>query len=203
MSRLRDLLQQADPLADEGDWSADARARVRQTMIRSSLDSGPPPRRRSVVKVLAAVFVVAAGLGVGASLLSPGGGEVIAAVRFEVRLAEEVPGDGLRAAVITDSRRTIYLHQDVVVSNGDIAKASAQRNREGDFYSLAVTFTAEGARKMEAATRNHDGKPLAVLIEGEVVTCPTVRGVISTSAVVDARFTKAEADRIVAGILGR
>jgi hypothetical protein len=203
MSRLRDLLGESDPLALEGDWSADARARVRQTMIRSSLESGPLPRRRSVVKIVAAVFVVAAGLGVGARLLSPGGGDVIAAVRFEVRLAEETPGNGLRAVVVGDSKRTVYLHQDVVVSNGDIAKASAQPNRTGDAYSLAVTFTAEGARKMEAATRTHQGKPLALLIDGQVVTCPTVRGVIRGSAIVDASYTKTEADRIVAGVIGR
>jgi hypothetical protein len=203
MSRLRDLLQQADPLADEGDWSPDARASVRQTVVQSSRDSGPPLHRRSVVKVLAAVAVLAAGLGAGANLFSTGGGEVIAAVRFEVRLAEEAPGNGLRAAVVADSKRTIYLHQDVVVANGDIAKASAQRNSTGDTYSVIVTFTAEGAKRMEAATRGHNGKPMAVLLEGEVVSCPTVRGVIGTAAVVDARYTKTEADRIVAGIIGK
>jgi hypothetical protein len=56
---------------------------------------------------------------------------------------------------------------------------------------------------MEAATRGRSGKPLAVLIDGNVVSCPTIRGVISTTAVVDARYTKAEADRIVAGVMGQ
>jgi hypothetical protein len=203
MTTLRDLLQQADPLADEGEWSADARARARQMMILSSRESGPPPHRRSIVKVLAAMFVLAAGLGVGASLMSPSGGALIAAVRFEVRLAQETPGDGLRAAVVTDSKRTVYVHQEVVISNGDIAKAAAQQSRAGETYSLVVTFTADGARKMEAATRGWLGKPLAVLIDGQVVSCPAVRGVISTSAVVDAGYSKAEADRIVAGIIGQ
>ena len=68
---------------------------------------------------------------------------------------------------------------------------------------MALTFTADGARKMEAATRGRSGKPLAVLIDGNVVSCPTIRGVISTTAVVDARYTKAEADRIVAGVMAR
>jgi hypothetical protein len=201
MTTIRDLLQQADPVAEEGEWSADARAHTRQLIV-SSRESAPPRHRRSILKVLAALFVAAAGLGVGASLMSPAG-ELIAAVRFEVRLAEETPGAGLRAAVVADSKRTVYLHQDVVIANGDIAKAAAQRNGSGDTYSLAVTFTPDGARKMEAATRSHKGKPMAMLIDGQVVSCPTVRGVISTSGVVDAGYTKAEVDRIVAGIIGR
>jgi len=155
------------------------------------------------LSILAGALVLVAGLGAAGSLMSSGPVDVIAAVRFEVRAAEEAPADGLRAAVVTDSKRTVYLHPEVVVSNGDIAKASAQRNREGDSYGLALTFTADGARKMEAATRGRSGKPLAVLIDGNVVSCPTIRGVISTTAVVDARYTKAEADRIVAGVMGR
>ena len=107
------------------------------------------------------------------------------------------------AAVVAGSSRTIYLHQEAVISNGDIAKATVLQNRVGSTYSLAVTFTAEGARKMEAATRSWSNKPLAVLLDGRVVTCPTVRGTISTSAMVDADFSKADADRIVAGIIGR
>ena len=37
---------------------------------------------------------------------------------------------GVGAAIVIDSKQTVYLHPDVVVSNGDIAKASAQRNRK-------------------------------------------------------------------------
>ena len=127
----------------------------------------------------------------------------MAAVRFEVRLAEDAPSAGLRAATVGDSGRTVYLPEDVVLSNSDIARAEALRNREGNSYSVVVTFTPEGARKMEAATRGHSGRPMAVLLDGRVVTCPIVRSVITTSAVVDAHYPKAEADRIVAGILGR
>jgi hypothetical protein len=203
MSALRDHLRETDPLTHEGEWSAEARARARQLVMASARASGSTTRARPVVRLVAAAFILAAGLGVVASLRSPGSVDVIAAVRFELRLAEETPRDGLQAAVVDDSKRTVYLHPGVVVSNGDVAKADALRNPAGDSYGLVVTFTAEGARKMETATRAHSGKPLAVVIDGQVVTCPTVRGIISSSAVVDARYTKAEADRIVAGIIGR
>jgi SecDF, P1 head subdomain len=203
MNALRDLLRQADPVAEEGEWSAGVRTRTRQTVLQFNRESSAEPQRRSVLTILAVALFLVAGLGMAASLMSPGPVDVIAAVRFEVRMAEEAPGDGLRAAVVADSKRTVYLHRDVVVSNGDIAKAEALRSRVDDSYSLVVMFTADGARKMEAATRDRSGQSLALLIDGEVVTCPTIRATISTTAVVDAHYTKAEADRIVAGVLGR
>ena len=53
------------------------------------------------------------------------------------------------------------------------------------------------------ATQGHIGKPIAILVDGQVVTAPTVRAAISTTGVISGDFTKAEADRIAAGILGR
>ena len=55
-----------------------------------------------------------------------------AAVRFEVRLAEDNPAGGLQAARVgTD--RTIYLHPEAIVTNSDIATA---RVVPGDGRSL-------------------------------------------------------------------
>jgi preprotein translocase subunit SecD len=56
---------------------------------------------------------------------------------------------------------------------------------------------------MRQATANHIGRPLAILIDGEVITAPVVRGPISTSALISGDYTRAEADRIVNGIVIR
>ena len=53
------------------------------------------------------------------------------------------------------------------------------------------------------ATGGHVGRPLAVLIDGEVVMAPVLRSPITTSAVTSGDFTQPEAERIVAGIVGR
>jgi len=44
---------------------------------------------------------------------------------------------------------------------------------------------------------------IAILIDGDVVSAPTLRDPISTSAVIDGHYTREEAERIVAGIRGR
>jgi preprotein translocase subunit SecD len=53
---------------------------------------------------------------------------------------------------------------------------------------------------MREATADHNGRPLAILIDGTVVAAPVVRGPISTSAVITGRYSDAEAERIVEGI---
>ena len=48
-----------------------------------------------------------------------------AAIRFEVRLAEDKPAPGLREAKLSGSDRSVYLHDEVIVTNSDIAAARA------------------------------------------------------------------------------
>ena len=53
---------------------------------------------------------------------------------------------------------------------------------------------------MRQATASRVGKPMALLIDGEVVLAPVVRSVVSDSAMITGDYTQAEAERIVNGI---
>jgi preprotein translocase subunit SecD len=64
---------------------------------------------------------------------------------------------------------------------------------------VAVEFNAAGAKKMRSATEKHIGKPVGIIIDGQVVT-PVLRTAISGSAVVSGNFTRAQAERIAKGI---
>jgi preprotein translocase subunit SecD len=127
------------------------------------------------------------------------GFETHAAVRFEVRLAEVAPAPGLREARVSGDR-SIYLHQEIVVSNADIASAEVLPGRNTGQFLVSVHFTPEGTQKMRAATLNHIGRPVAILIDDEVVMAPTLRSAIGESAEINGDFTKEEAERIVDGI---
>jgi preprotein translocase subunit SecD len=70
-------------------------------------------------------------------------------------------------------------------------------------FSVTVTSNADAAAKMLRATQSHMGRPLAILIDGEVMIAPVVRSPITMSAIISGSFTRAEAERIAAGILGR
>jgi preprotein translocase subunit SecD len=128
---------------------------------------------------------------------------VVAAVRFEVRLAEDAPAAGLREAAVPGGTRKLYLHEEAVLTNGDIARAETIPGNTAATFGVALTFNGDGASKIARATGGHIGRPLAILIDGAVVMAPVVRSPVTTSAVISGDFTRAEADRIVAGIVGR
>jgi hypothetical protein len=200
MKTVPELLRDADPVGYEPGRSAYHRRVSRQRILDSPRAAGQPPRRRrAVVAALAFALLTAAG---GFRYWSWGSVDVVAAVRFEVRLAEENPADGLQEAVVALSGRTIYLHRATVVTNGDIARAHASEDGTSGMFSVVVEFSEEGAAKMRRASQGHIGKPMAILVDGAVMTAPVVRAAIGKSAVIDGHYTKAEADTIVAGLLG-
>jgi preprotein translocase subunit SecD len=144
-------------------------------------------------------MVIAASF-LGSRARSPFVSDLQAAVRFEVRLAEDKWAPGLREAKVSGSDRYVYLHDEVIVSNGDIAAARVIPGGGPSQYSISVEFNASGAERIRAATGNHIGKPVAILLDGQVVMTPVVRVPIGPAALITGNFTKAEAERIANGV---
>jgi len=201
MKTLPDLLRDADPLANEPARTAQQRRAARSAVLDAPRGVEHPPRRRAVVVAIAAAILTV--VGAGFFEWSRTAVDVVAAVRFEVRLAEDAPANGLRAVTVPGSSRTIYLHPDIVVTNSDIAQAQVIPGGSPATFGVSIAFTRDGATKVSNATQGHVGKPVAILIDGAVVAAPTLRSAISASAVISGDFTKAEADRIASGILRR
>ena len=200
MNSLRILLQNADPLRHEAPRLDAERDRVRQTILGSTpverLTTSVHPRLR-----LAAVLavVVAGVVALGYQMWVHGTTPVLAAVRFEVRLAEDRPIPGLVVAQVADSGRVIYLHPEIVVSNDDIAQSWVLQD-DPTRFGVSVQFLPSGTERIRQATASHVGRPVAILIDGAVVIAPVVRSPIGDSAVISGNFTRAEAERIAEGI---
>lgn len=200
MTTLSTLLRAADPLRHEPPRDRDDLLALRRAVLSAPRTAVRP--QRSMLAIAAIVLVTAV---TSAALVSrfaaPGVADVQAAVRFEIRLAEAAFSPGLREVALDGTRR-IYLHQDVLLGNSDVARAEVARHA-GATFSVVVAFTAAGAAKMRRATRDHVGRPIALLIDGKVVAAPVVRSEIGESAVLNGLFTRGEADRIAGGLLGR
>lgn len=199
MKTLPELLQLADPVRYESGPNADERRRVRARVLGSQRTVRKTSRRRLVPVTVIALLLLGAGAGYWSWLAV----EMMAAVRFEVRLAEDTPANDLQAVPIPDSGRTIYIHAEPFVTNADIASAEVRPDDGDAVFAVALTFTDEGAEKMLRATRDHVGRPIAILIDGNLAAAPVLRSPISNSAEVNGIFTRAEAERIVDGIIGR
>jgi preprotein translocase subunit SecD len=193
MTTLQTLLRDADPLADEPGRTAEDRRRDRQRVLTFEHVARKRPRARRAMMAIAAVALAA---------LVTGYWSVTAAVRFEVRLAEDNPANGLREILVSGSRR-IYLQQRAVVTNSDIAQAEVVPGNTASTFNVSIRFTPDGAARMLRATQGHLGRPVAILLDGEVVMAPVVKSPISNAAMITGNYTRAEAERIVNGIIGR
>jgi preprotein translocase subunit SecD len=121
-----------------------------------------------------------------------------AAVKFEVRRAESKPGEGLTEAKVEGTDKKVYLHKEVELTNEDIAGAKAVTD-ESKANVVDVKLTKEGRQKLARVTKAHQGKPLAILVDGKVVAAPVVRDEITGDARISGNFSKEEAERIVKG----
>lgn len=205
MTKIRDVLTAADPLRREQQPTEAERERVRHTVV-AAASRGDAQSERSRRSILVPVLVTLAMIGmiVAASSMWPRNGPLAqAAVRFEVRLAEDQPAPGLSAAHVSNSNRTVYLHPQIVVTNADIAFSNViPGNTPSQQFWIDVRLNAAGAAKMRQATTNHLGRPVAILIDGEVVVAPTVKSAIGAAAVISGDYTQASAQRIAGGMIG-
>jgi hypothetical protein len=201
MSSLRTLLQNTDPLRHELPRLDAERDRIRRTMLRVTPVERSPRSVRARLPVAATLAIAALGVvALGYQLWTHGTTPLLAAVRFEVRLAEDRPIPGLVVAQMAEPGRVIYLHPEIVVNNDDIAQSSVLQDGP-DRFGVRVQLLPAGAERVRQATAAHVGRPMAILIDGVVVMAPVVRSpVVGDSAVISGNFTQIEAERIVDGI---
>jgi preprotein translocase subunit SecD len=158
---------------------------------------------RARVTILAAFVIALIGtLALGYQVWVRGTIPVLAAVRFELRLAENQPVPGLVVAQVAHTGGLIYLHPEIVLNNDDIAQSWVSHDGP-DRFSVSVQFLQSGAERMRQATTAHLGRPMAILLDGKVVMTPVVRSPITDSAMITGNFTRAEAERIADGISKR
>jgi SecD-like export protein len=204
MKTISELLRDADPLRHEPHRLEGERDRLLRAVVAAASDvAAPSPAwfRAPIVLLAIVTLAVLAIVAVGSQIWPQGGATLqAAAVRFEVRLAEDHQTAALREARVSDSDRVVYLHEEVIVTNGDIAESRVVNGNDSSHFGVGVEFNEAGAQKMRQATASHVGRPMAILIDGVVVMAPVLRARISTSAVISGDLTQAEAERIVNGI---
>jgi TonB family protein len=127
--------------------------------------------------------------------------QVSAAPRLEIRLAETAPAPGLTEFRMAGAGEPIYLYPAVLVTGADVTSASTTGS--GVAFSVAVTFSDAASSRLTTATRQHIGRPVAILLDDRVVAAPVVRAPIGRSAVISGPFTEEEANALAAGLARR
>lgn len=80
-----------------------------------------------------------------------------------------------------------------------LKRAAAQPSQDpaSPGYAVALEFNQEGAQKFEEITRNNLGKPVAIFLDEQLISAPTVQAIISDgNAVITGDFTSQEARQL-------
>lgn len=122
---------------------------------------------------------------------------------LEVRLAETAPASGLTEAAVAGSRQKVYLHAEAIATGADVVRARVVSGAGGYSFSVAVTFGRAGADRLALATAGHAAKPLAILVDGELVAAPILKGPVSDGVVITGNFQNDRAEAIASGLNAR
>jgi preprotein translocase subunit SecD len=92
------------------------------------------------------------------------------------------------------------VHKVAALTNQEIAQARATTDN-ADKPAVELTLTEVGRKKLAKLTEDHQGKPLAIIVAGKVISAPIVRETIDEDKiVVSGSFTKEDVERIAEGI---
>lgn len=120
-------------------------------------------------------------------------------VFLELRLAEVMPVRGLAfEAQLKNSQQKVFVHYTAVATHTDVLNARVL-DTAGP-AEIALTLTPEAGAALASATTKHAGRPLAIILDGEVVSVLTIRSPLGAEVVFSGDFTREEAGRIAAGL---
>ena len=120
-------------------------------------------------------------------------------VALEFRIAEDEPAPNLTEMVFEPTGETFYLHNKVLVNQHDVESAAVV-NQQGR-PTVELILTSEGAKKFEELTAQNVGKRCAMVLNGKLLSAPTIRDTISGGrAIINGIFTEAEAEDIAKGL---
>jgi preprotein translocase subunit SecD len=120
-------------------------------------------------------------------------------VKIEFRRAETKAAEGLTEATVPGSKQKIYLHKAADLTNADVAEATVGEDA-GKKPTLDIKFTKEGVKKAATLSAEHRNKPVAIVINGKVVSAPVIRAKIAERAQITGDFTKEELEKIAKAI---
>lgn len=84
-----------------------------------------------------------------------------------------------------------------VITNIDVESATAQKSSYNDTWLVQITFKKEAGERFGEFTGSHINKPVAIVIDGMIISAPIVQARISTSVQIAGNYSANEA-RILA-----
>ncbi len=121
------------------------------------------------------------------------------AVTIEFYIASDSASPGLEVHQVRGEDRSLYLSDMPFLTLSDIERGEVAESDYGD--GLRLILSDEGREELMQATSANVGRPMAIAIDGVVVSAPQVRAPIdSRELLVTGSLERSEIDRIVASV---
>ena len=94
----------------------------------------------------------------------------------------------------------LWIAPTIQLTSADIERAEARTDPDAG-PSVAIVLTDDGARKMSELAATQANKPIALILDGQVIWAPVVKGSIGKEVRLTGRdggLTKAQIDRLLA-----
>lgn len=136
----------------------------------------------------------------------PSGVEMYAATpqadaRVEFYLAEIDPGEGLQERKLKSPGRSVWLPAKPIITNENFLEARVEQI-PNQVPNIMLKLNEEGAAILRKASREHVGRPLAVVVDGEVIMAPTIHTPMGAEVMISGGITVDEAKRIARSLSG-
>lgn len=96
-----------------------------------------------------------------------------------------------------ESTGSLVLYEDAVISGNMVQSASAGLNSDSGGFQINFSFDGRGARRFGDYTRDHVGEIFAIVLDGEIISAPTIQTPITGgNGRITGNFSAGEAQRI-------
>jgi preprotein translocase subunit SecD len=101
-----------------------------------------------------------------------------------------------------------YVLGSVIVDETGVLRATAQREEPyapsySAYWSVSIELTAEAAESFQVATEAAVGSQIAIILEGRIISSPTVAAPITSgNVVITGSFTKTQARSLASNLSG-
>jgi hypothetical protein len=102
-------------------------------------------------------------------------------IALEFHLAEIDPAPGLTEATVADTENKIYLHPEALAEKKDFSAATRPTDSARPL-TLTLTLNEAAAKRVATETAKHLGKPLAIVLNGKVISAPRLTSPIGDKA---------------------
>lgn len=79
---------------------------------------------------------------------------------------------------------------------GDVLSGAVAAPDQFNKWAINFTLTSDGSSKFLEYTRSHIGQAMAIVLDGRVLSAPTINGAISNNGQITGQFTQAEAESL-------